>query len=113
MSAHAGRRAPAALGSFAPRPWLPPGSNLGAEPRACQGPPRACPLPRPWQYCGGCKYAEACRGGCTQMAHVIFNRNGNNPCSRAQQQVCRDRESLMGAVVRGDRPRRAASGGRW
>ncbi|ATB40019.1 radical SAM/SPASM domain-containing protein [Cystobacter fuscus] len=32
-----------------------------------------------WGYCGSCKYAEACRGGCTQMAHVLFNRNGNNP----------------------------------
>lgn len=32
-----------------------------------------------WGYCGGCKYAKACRGGCSQQAHVLFNRRGNNP----------------------------------
>lgn len=32
-----------------------------------------------WGYCAGCRYAEACRGGCSQMAHVLFNRRGNNP----------------------------------
>jgi radical SAM protein with 4Fe4S-binding SPASM domain len=32
-----------------------------------------------WGFCGTCKYAEICRGGCSQMAHVLFDRNGNNP----------------------------------
>jgi radical SAM protein with 4Fe4S-binding SPASM domain len=32
-----------------------------------------------WGYCGGCRYAEVCRGGCSQMAHVLFNKRGNNP----------------------------------
>jgi radical SAM protein with 4Fe4S-binding SPASM domain len=32
-----------------------------------------------WGYCAGCKYARACRGGCSQQAHVLFNRRGNNP----------------------------------
>ncbi|EPX60747.1 heme biosynthesis protein [Cystobacter fuscus DSM 2262] len=32
-----------------------------------------------WGYCGGCRYAEACRGGCSQMAHTLFNQRGNNP----------------------------------
>jgi radical SAM protein with 4Fe4S-binding SPASM domain len=32
-----------------------------------------------WGFCGTCKYAEVCRGGCSQMAHVLFDRNGNNP----------------------------------
>ncbi|MBM7113916.1 radical SAM/SPASM domain-containing protein [[Archangium] primigenium] len=32
-----------------------------------------------WGYCGGCKYAAACRGGCSQQAHVLFDRRGNNP----------------------------------
>jgi radical SAM protein with 4Fe4S-binding SPASM domain len=32
-----------------------------------------------WGFCGGCRYAAACRGGCSQLAHVLFNRRGNNP----------------------------------
>jgi radical SAM protein with 4Fe4S-binding SPASM domain len=32
-----------------------------------------------WGFCGACEYAAACRGGCSQMAHVLFNRTGNNP----------------------------------
>ncbi|REG20336.1 radical SAM protein with 4Fe4S-binding SPASM domain [Archangium gephyra] len=32
-----------------------------------------------WGYCGSCKYAAACRGGCSQQAHVLFDKRGNNP----------------------------------
>ncbi|KFA94497.1 radical SAM/SPASM domain-containing protein [Archangium violaceum] len=32
-----------------------------------------------WGHCASCRYAEACRGGCSQRAHVLFNRRGNNP----------------------------------
>lgn len=32
-----------------------------------------------WGFCATCRYAEVCRGGCSQMAHVIFDRRGNNP----------------------------------
>jgi radical SAM protein with 4Fe4S-binding SPASM domain len=32
-----------------------------------------------WGFCGGCAYAELCRGGCTWTAHVFFGRAGNNP----------------------------------
>ncbi len=32
-----------------------------------------------WGGCGGCYYAEVCRGGCTWTAHVFFDKPGNNP----------------------------------
>lgn len=32
-----------------------------------------------WGFCGSCKYAEVCRGGCSQVAHVLLGRHGNNP----------------------------------
>jgi radical SAM protein with 4Fe4S-binding SPASM domain len=32
-----------------------------------------------WGWCRGCYYAEACMGGCTWTAHVLFGRAGNNP----------------------------------
>ena len=32
-----------------------------------------------WGFCGGCEFAEVCRGGDTWTAHVFFDRNGNNP----------------------------------
>ncbi len=32
-----------------------------------------------WGFCGSCKYAEVCRGGCSQTAHVLLDRHGNNP----------------------------------
>lgn len=32
-----------------------------------------------WGYCGSCQYREVCRGGCSQVAHVVFDRHGNNP----------------------------------
>ncbi len=32
-----------------------------------------------WGFCGGCYYADVCRGGCSWTAHVFFGRRGNNP----------------------------------
>ena len=32
-----------------------------------------------WGYCGGCYYADSCRGGCTWLSHSLFGRPGNNP----------------------------------
>jgi radical SAM protein with 4Fe4S-binding SPASM domain len=32
-----------------------------------------------WGFCRSCYYAEVCRGGCTWMAHSLFDRPGNNP----------------------------------
>lgn len=32
-----------------------------------------------WGFCGSCYYAEACLGGCSWTAHVLFGRRGNNP----------------------------------
>ena len=32
-----------------------------------------------WGYCATCYYAEACLGGCSWTAHVLFGRIGNNP----------------------------------
>ncbi|HET8798753.1 MAG TPA: SPASM domain-containing protein, partial [Thermoanaerobaculia bacterium] len=32
-----------------------------------------------WGFCGSCYYADVCRGGCTWMAHSLFDRAGNNP----------------------------------
>lgn len=32
-----------------------------------------------WGFCGGCEFAEVCRGGDTWTAHVFFDRRGNNP----------------------------------
>ncbi len=32
-----------------------------------------------WGFCGTCKYAPVCRGGCSQMATVVLGRRGNNP----------------------------------
>ncbi len=32
-----------------------------------------------WGYCATCYYAEACMGGCSWTAHVLFGRIGNNP----------------------------------
>lgn len=32
-----------------------------------------------WGFCGSCYYAEACMGGCSWTAHVLFGRRGNNP----------------------------------
>lgn len=32
-----------------------------------------------WGYCGGCYYAEICRGGCNWTSHSLFGRPGNNP----------------------------------
>ena len=32
-----------------------------------------------WGFCGTCRYAEVCRGGCSQMAHVLLDKRGNNP----------------------------------
>lgn len=32
-----------------------------------------------WGFCGTCYYADACKGGCSWTAHVLFGRRGNNP----------------------------------
>lgn len=32
-----------------------------------------------WGFCRSCEYAEACYGGCTWLAHVLFGKPGNNP----------------------------------
>jgi radical SAM protein with 4Fe4S-binding SPASM domain len=32
-----------------------------------------------WGHCKSCYYAEACRGGCSWMAHCALGRRGNNP----------------------------------
>lgn len=32
-----------------------------------------------WGYCRSCYYAEACMGGCSWTAHVLFGKIGNNP----------------------------------
>jgi radical SAM protein with 4Fe4S-binding SPASM domain len=32
-----------------------------------------------WGFCGTCYYKEACLGGCSWTAHVLFGRRGNNP----------------------------------
>jgi Y-X(10)_GDL-associated radical SAM protein len=32
-----------------------------------------------WGFCGGCYYAEICRGGCTWTSHSLLGRPGNNP----------------------------------
>jgi nif11-class peptide radical SAM maturase 3 len=32
-----------------------------------------------WGFCGACRYAKLCRGGCSWTAHVFFDRRGNNP----------------------------------
>ncbi|WP_257448454.1 radical SAM/SPASM domain-containing protein [Archangium lipolyticum] len=52
-----------------------------------------------WGFCGSCRYAEVCRGGCSQMASVLFNRRGNNPyChSRTLEQA---RRGVRERVVR-------------
>jgi radical SAM protein with 4Fe4S-binding SPASM domain len=33
----------------------------------------------PHSFCGSCYYAKVCRGGCTWMAHSLFDRPGDNP----------------------------------
>jgi len=32
-----------------------------------------------WGFCATCYYAEACLGGCSWTAHVLFGKRGNNP----------------------------------
>ncbi len=32
-----------------------------------------------WGFCGTCYYADACLGGCSWTAHVLFGKRGNNP----------------------------------
>jgi radical SAM protein with 4Fe4S-binding SPASM domain len=32
-----------------------------------------------WGFCGTCRYAQLCRGGCSWTAHVFFGQRGNNP----------------------------------
>jgi radical SAM protein with 4Fe4S-binding SPASM domain len=32
-----------------------------------------------WGFCASCYYAEACLGGCSWTAHVLFGKRGNNP----------------------------------
>ncbi len=32
-----------------------------------------------WGFCKTCYYADACRGGCSWMAHCTLGRRGNNP----------------------------------
>jgi len=32
-----------------------------------------------WGFCGTCYYRDACKGGCSWTAHVLFGRRGNNP----------------------------------
>jgi len=32
-----------------------------------------------WGFCAECEYAELCRAGCSNAAHVFFGRRGNNP----------------------------------
>ncbi len=32
-----------------------------------------------WGYCATCYYKDACLGGCSWTAHVIFGKRGNNP----------------------------------
>ncbi len=32
-----------------------------------------------WGFCASCYYREACMGGCSWTAHVLFGRRGNNP----------------------------------
>ena len=45
-----------------------------------------------WGFCGGCEFAEVCRGGDTWTSHVFFDRRGNNPyCHhRALHHAARD-----------------------
>jgi radical SAM protein with 4Fe4S-binding SPASM domain len=33
----------------------------------------------PHSFCGSCYYASVCRGGCTWMAHSLFDKPGDNP----------------------------------
>ncbi|MBL9112488.1 MAG: SPASM domain-containing protein, partial [Myxococcales bacterium] len=35
--------------------------------------------PALWGFCATCYYAEACLGGCSWTAHVLFGKRGNNP----------------------------------
>jgi radical SAM protein with 4Fe4S-binding SPASM domain len=43
-----------------------------------------------WGFCGGCYYADVCRGGCRWMGHVLFGRPGNNPfCHRRALELAR------------------------
>lgn len=56
-----------------------------------------------WGYCGGCYYAEICRGGCSWTAHVFFGKRGNNPyCHHRalehQKQGLRERVVLVEAA---------------
>jgi radical SAM protein with 4Fe4S-binding SPASM domain len=47
-----------------------------------------------WGFCGTCYYADACKGGCSWTAHVLFGKRGNNP-------YCHHRAlELLGAGLR-------------
>ena len=51
----------------------------------------------PRNFCGSCYYAAVCRGGCTWMAHSLFDRPGDNPyCHHRALELQRQglRESL-------------------
>lgn len=51
-----------------------------------------------WGYCATCYYAEACLGGCSWTAHVLFGRIGNNPyCHHRALELLREglRERIL------------------
>ena len=60
-----------------------------------------------WGFCGGCYYAEACRGGCSWTAHVVTGRRGNNPyCHHRALTLAREglRERLVPAEAAPGQP---------
>lgn len=56
-----------------------------------------------WGFCGGCYYAEECRGGCVWTAHTLLGRPGNMP-------YCYHRAETLRARGRRERLVREAPG---
>jgi radical SAM protein with 4Fe4S-binding SPASM domain len=53
-----------------------------------------------WGFCGGCYYADVCRGGCTFTAHALLGRPGNQPYCyhRAEQLRARGARETLSQV---------------
>ncbi|MFT4624986.1 MAG: radical SAM protein with 4Fe4S-binding SPASM domain [Myxococcota bacterium] len=49
-----------------------------------------------WGFCGGCYYADVCRGGCSWTAHTLLGRRGNMP-------YCHHRTLELDAIGRRER----------
>jgi radical SAM protein with 4Fe4S-binding SPASM domain len=57
-----------------------------------------------WGFCGGCEFAQVCRGGDTWTAHVYHDRDGNDPIChhRALHHAARGLRERMQLKVRSE-----------